>query len=248
MVQEGNGEPLTGRYRASVSWDKLDQWWLEELATDPAYAEEIEPLLVELLGPRPGALYLDLGCGEGRVMRAIAALGGRAVGCDLSSSLLVNARRHGPVVRAVLPELDWVRSESLDGALMGLVLEHLKDEVSMLTGVAKAVRAGGTLAVVINHPIWTAPRSSPIEDPGGEILWRPGTYFGRGHSDEPAGKRRVRFYHRTLADLLNAASDAGWNLERVEERGISARQVERFPDYAGQEHIPRILGVRWTRR
>jgi len=218
------------------------------LATDPAYAEEIEPLLVELLGPRPGALYLDLGCGEGRVMRAIVALGGRAIGCDLSSALLGKARRYGPVVRAILPDLAWLRSESLDGALMGLVLEHLEDEVSVFKGVAMAVRSGGTMALVINHPIWTAPESSPIEDPSGETLWRPGIYFGRGHSDEPAGKRKVRFYHRTMADLLVAASDAGWDLERMEERGISTKQVKRFPEYAGQEHIPRVLGVRWRRR
>ena len=51
--------------------------------------------------------------------------------------------------------------------------------------------------MVINHPIWTAPGSTPIEEPEGEILWRTGTYFGRGFSDEPAGKGKVRFYHRT---------------------------------------------------
>jgi hypothetical protein len=110
------------------------------------------------------------------------------------------------------------------------------------------VRIGGHLALVINHPIWTAPRSSPIDNKEGEVLWRPGLYFGRGHSDEPAGKKKVRFYHRTTAALLNAASAAGWMLLRMEERGISRRQVERFPDYAGQEHIPRLLGARWVRR
>ena len=103
------------------------------------------------------------------------------------------------------------------------------------------------MAVVINHPVWTAPMSSPMEDSSGETLWRPGVYFGRGHSDEPAGRKTVRFYHRTMADLLNAASAAGWDLERLEERGISPAQVERYPDYAGQEHIPRLLGTTWRR-
>jgi hypothetical protein len=80
------------------------------------------------------------------------------------------------------------------------------------------------------------------------VLWRPGRYFGRGHSDEPAGRRKVRFYHRTLASLLTTAATAGWDLWQVEEWGISAAAIARTPDYAGQEQIPRLLGIRWLRR
>jgi SAM-dependent methyltransferase len=231
-----------------VTWDGLGEWWLEQLASDPAYSEEIEPLLLELLQPQAGLTYLDLGCGDGRMMQAVGASGARVIGCDLNSLLLRRARRHGPVAKAVLPGLAWMRAESVDGALVGLVLEHLEGEATFFQEAARVVRPRGALAVVINHPIWTAPESSPIEDAGGEILWRPGQYFGRGHSDEPAGTRKVRFHHRTMADLLNAASVAGWDLRRLEERGISPEQVARFPDYAGQEHIPRVMGLRWTRR
>ena len=231
-----------------VSWDRIDSWWLEELAGDPAYEEEIETLLLSLLSPRPDHLYLDLGCGEGRLMRKVSAAGSRVVGCDLSVLLLSRAVHLGPVVRCSLPSLRWVKPGSVDGAYVGLVLEHLRDEKSFFSSVADVVRPGGVLAVVINHPIWTAPKSSPIEDPGGEILWRPGIYFGRGFSREPAGDDKVTFYHRTMAELLNGASRAGWDLEKMDERGISPEQVRRVPDYAGQEHIPRLLGVRWTRR
>jgi SAM-dependent methyltransferase len=231
-----------------VSWDRIDSWWLEELAGDPAYDEEIEPLLLALLQPVPDLLYLDLGCGEGRLMRSVKAAGSRVVGCDLSPLLLSRAIQHGPVVRCALPSLKWVKPASFDGAYVGLVLEHLRDEKAFFASAAGAVRPGGVLAVVINHPIWTAPKSSPIEDAGGEILWRPGTYFGRGFSREPAGNDKVTFYHRTMADLLNSASDAGWDLHRMEERGLSPEQVKRVPDLEGQEHIPRVLGLRWTRR
>jgi hypothetical protein len=51
-----------------------------------------------------------------------------------------------------------------------------------------------------------------------------------------------------MADLLNAATDSGWDLQRLEERGISTASVERYPEYAGQEHIPRLLGAKWRRR
>jgi SAM-dependent methyltransferase len=232
----------------SVSWERLDSWWLEELADDPAYAEEIEPLLLDLLDPQPASHYLDLGCGEGRLMKAVVDREATVIGTDLSMLLLGRARSFGPVVQGLLPSLAWLKPDVFDGAYVGLVLEHVRDEAKFFAEAARVIRPGGILALVINHPIWTAPKSSPIEDAGGEILWRPGTYFGRGHSNEPAGKQKVTFYHRTMGDLLNAAAEAGWDLHRIEERGMSPEQVERIPDYAGQEHIPRVLGARWLRR
>jgi SAM-dependent methyltransferase len=231
-----------------VTWDRLASWWIEELAADPAYDEEIAPLLLNLLDPEPKQLYLDVGCGTGRLASRVSQAGGKVIGCDLNQDLLRLAREVAPVIRTRLPALDWARPASFDGAYVGLVLEHVEDEMEFFRQVAAAVRPGGRLAMVINHPIWTAPGSTPIEDPGGEILWRTGTYFGRGFSDEPAGKAKVRFYHRTLADLLTAATNTGWDLRAIYEGGISEKQMERFPDYAGQEQIPRLLGLRWNRR
>lgn len=240
-------EPSTAGVQ-DLDWRRLGPWWLDELSEDPAYHEEVEPLLLVLLAPPPGGLFLDAGCGQGRLMQALARLDVFTVGCDLNPLLLGMAKKHGPVVRTVLPSLGCFRERSFDGAYVGLVLEHLSDEKEFFLQVARVVRPGGILAIVINHPVWTAPESSPIEGEGGEVLWRPGLYFGRGYSDEPAGSDRVRFYHRTLADLLNAASHGSWDLERLEERGISQEQIVRYPEYEHQEHIPRILGARWRRR
>jgi SAM-dependent methyltransferase len=231
----------------SDPWPSLGNWWLGELSDDPAYEEEVYPLLLDLLAPNKNELILDIGCGDGRMMGRLSAIGATVVGCDFNRLLLTRARSVGPVVVAKLPQLTWARRGSFDKALVGLVLEHLPDEEAFFQQAAVVVRPAGAMAMVINHPVWTAPKSSPMEDSSGETLWRPGTYFGRGHSDEPAGKRTVRFYHRSMADLLNAASEAGWHLERLEERGISPAQVARYPEYEGQEHIPRLLGAKWRR-
>ncbi|HJQ96017.1 MAG TPA: class I SAM-dependent methyltransferase [Acidimicrobiia bacterium] len=229
-----------------MSWNRLGDWWIEELGSDPVYEEEIAPQLLDLLQPVSGAKYLDLGCGEGRMMEKVARVGGQVVGCDLNLNLLRKAGRL--VVNAELPNLGWVRRGAFDGAYVCLVLEHLIDEMQFFLAAADSVRAEGPLAMLINHPIWTAPKSSPVEHDDGEVLWRPGSYFGRGHSDEPAGDAKVRFYHRTLADLLTSAADAGWDLHRVVEFGISKAAVARTPAYAGQEQIPRLIGLRWLRR
>src|SRR5688572_3810843 len=104
-----------------MSWEHLGGWWIEELTSDPAYEEEIAPQLLGLLAPEPGRTYLDLGCGNGRMMSKVAAVGASVVGCDVNLSLLRQAK--AAVVKAVLPDLSWVRSGSFDGAYLGLVLE-----------------------------------------------------------------------------------------------------------------------------
>lgn len=242
MVQRGAG-PLS----PESEWAGLAEWWLEELASDPAYQEEVLPLGLELLDPRPGQVYLDLGCGEGRAMAALAERGCRAIGVDVSAGLLERAARFGEVHQAEVPPLSFLEDEVVDGVLIVLVLEHLRDERTVFEESARVTRRGGVLALVMNHPYWTSPGSTPIVDQDGEILWRPGEYFGRGQTDEPAGAGTVRFHHRSMADLLSGAGRAGWRLERMVEQGVSPAQKERFPALVGQDHLPRLLGVRWVR-
>ncbi len=231
-----------------MEWSSLAGWWLDELADDPSYQDEVLPLALELLDPQPDRTYLDIGCGEGRVMAAMVEAGAAAVGVDVSAELLDRAARFGQVHRADVPPFGFLDDGSVDGVVMVLVLEHLRDEEEVFSEAARVTRSGGVLGLVINHPVWTAPGSSPIADGDGEALWRPGEYFSVGWSDEPAGEATVRFHHRTMGRLLTSAASAGWDLQRMIESGVSAAQVARVPSLAGQEHIPRLLGVRWRRR
>lgn len=220
-----------------MSWNDLGPWWLREVSDDPAYEDIVTPLLLDVLRPLSGMTYLDLGAGEGRVQRAVEAHGGVVYGIDVSE-WLARKTPDGRMLVARLPDLPVVGS-SVDGAYAVLVLEHLEDHHAFFSETARVTRETGVLAVVSNHPVWTAPGSTPITDEDGEVLWRPGSYFSNGHSDMPAGRGRVRFHHRTMASLLNAAARAGWLLEEMVER--SHHELE---DQAG---IPRLVGLRWRR-
>jgi SAM-dependent methyltransferase len=134
----------------------------------------------------------------------------------------------------------------LDTAYSVYLLDLIKDHNGFFTESARVVKPGGSLVIVINHPVFTAPGSGPFADEDGEILWRWGTYFIDGSSTEPAGEGKVEFFHRPMAALLSCAAKWEWVLERIIERGLSAETVGRIPSYEGQEHIPRLLGVRWT--
>ena len=225
----------------------MGEWWLHELSSDPTYREVVEPLVVDLSAPRPGERVLDVGCGEGRIMAALQAVGARPIGCDLEPSLLRRAAEVASAVRCVLPNLGWADAAAFDAAVVCLVLEHLADVHGVFDELARVVAVGGSLVVVMNHPVFTAPGSGPVIDVDGEVLWRTGTYLEVGWTDEPAGAGTIRFHHRPLGQILTAAAQAGWMLEVMEERGVEAGQVERVPSLAGQEHIPRLVGFRWRR-
>ncbi len=223
-------------------WDDLAAWWSLEVDNDPAYASDVHPILVDLM-PRDLGTAMDLGCGEGQGMRLI---GSNAFGCDLSHDLLVQADAGGRVVRTKLPDLRWLRQDSLDTAFSVYLLDLIEDDVRFFAEIARAVKPGGSLVIVINHPAYTAPGSAPLADMEGEILWRWGSYFERGSSTEPAGPGEVRFFHRPMADLLSGAAASGWKLDAMIERGLSPQTIARIPGYEGQEVIPRLLGIRWT--
>ncbi|MBT8248075.1 MAG: class I SAM-dependent methyltransferase [Acidimicrobiia bacterium] len=225
-----------------TDWDA--HWWLEEVARDPTFEEEVLPLLIDLLDPRPEHLYLDGGCGEGQGMRTVAQSGARVIGCDLDATLLGHVG--GPVVRSRLPSLGWLADRSVDGAFLVLVLEHLADHVTMFEEAARVVRPDGTLAIVSNHPAFTAPGAGPLIDPAdGEVSWRWGRYLEPGTSIEPAGSFNLTMHHRSLGDLLSAAARAGWMLDRLDERGPGPAARDRDPLLAAQHHIPRLVGLRF---
>ena len=216
---------------------------MAEIDDDPTYGEEIIPWAVDLIGPVAGR-FLDLGCGEGQLLRAVAAQ--VSVGCDVTATLLEQAASDGVTVQCRLPDLGWIRDGSIEAAACVLVLEHLTEASSFFDEVRRVLEPGGALTLITNHPAYTAGGAGPVIDlSDGEVLWRWGAYFTQGTSHEPAGGRSVAFHHRPMGELLNSAARNGLYLEVFQERGLSPRSVARDPGLAGQEHFPRLLGVRW---
>ena len=197
------------------NWEELTEWWTEEVADDPAYQEQVLPLVLDLLKPRPGSTYLDVGCGDGRVMAAVREAGATAIGCDLNLELLRLAVDKGPVVGCRLPGLDWIRPGVFEEPMPASSPSMWPTSPSFFQRLAEAVRVGGPLVLVANHPAFTAPGSGPIVDPtDGEVFWRWGAYLGDGFTEEPAGERTITFHHRSL---LNAPQQCG--VGRVGARG-----------------------------
>jgi SAM-dependent methyltransferase len=106
--------------------------------------------LLSLAGGGPGPRILDLGCGTGGVLQALAPQGS-AVGIDSVELALRFCRNKGlaSVVQGSVLELPF-RLASFDVCVLMDVLEHVDDEAALLTEVRRVLRPGG--AAVISVP------------------------------------------------------------------------------------------------
>ena len=160
--------------------DRSHWWFRGRLAV-------ITATLRRALPPRRVRL-LELGCGTGNVLAALAEFG-EAVGMEAHVELTAAARAAGLDVRAGrLPDDLGVPAGWADVVLLLDVIEHVDDDVAALAAARRGVADGGLLVVTVPAYRW---------------LWS-------GH-DEVLGHRR----RYTAAELRAAAERAGFSVLRV---------------------------------
>ena len=106
-----------------------------------------------LLGSvRPGERVLDLGCGAGRFVAALAAAGADPVGVEVAEAALERARRVAPGADLRLVEPDGslpLEHRSVDVVWCSEVLEHVADLGQVLLEVRRVLRPGGRLVATV---------------------------------------------------------------------------------------------------
>lgn len=129
---------------------------MDEVGKDPFIAR-LKTTSYELLGAAPGMRMLDVGCGAGRDVLALAMLvapGGQAVGLDLSETMVSEARLRttqtasnarflaGDASNLPFPDahFDGVRAERL--------LQHVEDPVAVLSEMVRVTRPAGRILVI----------------------------------------------------------------------------------------------------
>lgn len=146
---------------------------------------------------------LELGCGTGRVLVALARAGVAAVGLDLSEPMLRRARRRGAGLRHVR----WVRADMRDFRLperFGLAVaphrsfQHLLTDGDLRAALARVrehLRPGGRLAFNLFNPDLPILSGGPPER---------GTVYGS-----------IPVRYRTRAQVEAALAAAGFTVEAL---------------------------------
>lgn len=125
--------------------------YMDDLAAIGAVAAEKARSLT-LLELRPGDSCLDVGCGTGPELPALAAAvgaSGRVVGVDRSQALSAAAGRRHPAVELVVADahrLPFADAE-FDACRADRTLQHLADPAAALGEMARVTRPGGRVVV-----------------------------------------------------------------------------------------------------
>jgi SAM-dependent methyltransferase len=192
--------------------------WVAEAAGWAAWARQGDDGFAEFrpLLPPPGRATLDLGCGEGRFARALAADGHRMTGVDVAPELVQLARRADPggayeVADAeALPFADGV----FDLVVAFNVLSCVGNLEPALVEAARVLAAGGRLCGSVVHPLYTSGR------PEGDG-WLVERYAEeRLHTERVRrGEAELTFanVHRPLGAYASALERAGFSIEALRE-------------------------------
>lgn len=214
--------PTKARYDGHADW--YDSW-------NAPHAARAAPDIAGLLGPGEG-LCLDLGCGGGLYVDALAATGRTVVGLDRSADQLRHARHRSPHLvlgdAAALPFAD-----GSFGAVAAIwISTDVDDFTAVLAEAARVLRPGAPLVFYGVHPCFNGPHIEWMDDGG--VRAHPGYRVSGWHEESPWWgiyvRRRVGMRHHPLAELLGGFIRAGLAIEHVAERGDRA--------------IPTILAIR----
>lgn len=173
------------------------------LATDAA--------IVQAVAERNPGRVLDLGCGEGWLMRALAERGIETIGLDVSLELVMAAEETGGGRYRCCSYDELVDDPTRAGGPYDVIacnFSLLGADLPPLLGALRANLApGGALVIQTVHP-WTA-----AGDEGYTDGWRTETFNGFGGDfAEP-----MPWYFRTLESWVDALRAAGFRVVTVRE-------------------------------
>ncbi len=116
-------------------------------AVSPVYGKWIAGLCRKLPPASPGARMLDIGCGNGWVVRAANALGMQGAGMDFDPLACAAARRLGiEVAEGRLPNTG-LPSAGFDAITLHHVIEHLHDPAAAVRELRRLLAPGGVLLI-----------------------------------------------------------------------------------------------------
>lgn len=203
-----------------MSWESEASNWIA-WARKPGFDSYWRFHRDDFLGlvPPPGKLTLDVGCGEGRLSRELAALGHRVIGVDPAPTMLAAAREADPEGEYVQAHADKLPFENgaADLAIAFMSLMELEDIGSATVEIARVIEQGGTFVVAVVHPLNSAtlPRDEGTDRFRIRAYRAPHPYSDS--VDREGLQMTFRSFHHSFEDYWRAIRGAGLVVDELRE-------------------------------
>lgn len=247
---------------SDTGWDPVAAWYdklVGETGSD-YHRNVILPATLRMLAPQPGEGVIDVCCGQGVLVKPLLAAGiGRLTGVDASPRLIAAANtRHGGDPRVSFVTADacqpgpWADG-SHDAATCLMAVHDVPDPAALFANIARALKPGGRLVVVMMHPCFRIPRQSHWGwDADQKVQYRRIDRYGSPleieittHPGKKSGEQTI-FHHRPLAELLSAIGRGGLAVTACEEL-YSHRRSQGGPfskaEHRAAEEFPMFLAL-----
>jgi SAM-dependent methyltransferase len=232
-VSREHWEKASGNWAAWARRPEFDEYWKYSTA------------FFELVPP-PANRTLEVGCGEGRVSRDLAARGHRVTAIDASPTLIRLANDADPSSTylqsdaAALP----FAAESFDLVVFYNSLMDVDDMEGSVREAARVLRHGGKLCACITHPMADAGHFASPEPDSQFVI--EGSYLGERRWFEADTERDGLHMHFTgwaysLEAYFTALERAGFMIQAVREPRAPDHAVERSPSENRWRRIPMFL-------
>jgi SAM-dependent methyltransferase len=230
-------------------WDESAAAWVAEQGDEGDFGRRFVLDAAMLARVRAGrfAEALDVGCGEGRFCRMLAAEGIRATGIDPTAALLEVARARDPggdyrLGRA--EALDFADA-SFDLVVSYLTLIDIPDIGRAIPEMARVLRPGGSLLIANINPFVTAgaPYGWGRDAEGKARFWIDDYLEERADWAEWRGIR-IRNWHRPLEAYMSLLLAQGLVLTHFAEPAPHGGEAERVARY---RRVPWFLVMEWRK-
>jgi SAM-dependent methyltransferase len=127
------------------------RWSPADYVQNAAFVPALGAEALRLLGPRPGELILDIGCGDGTLTARIQEAGARVIGLDSSQEMVEAARARGiDAFVADAEDLDAAgsgeRFGQFDAVFSNAALHWMLDPDAVAHGIFESLKPGGRFA------------------------------------------------------------------------------------------------------
>jgi SAM-dependent methyltransferase len=203
--------------------------------------------MMDRVRARPVATALDVGCGEGRFCRMLAAAGIAATGIDPTDAFLLEARRRDPdgdYRRGRAEALDFPAA-AFDLVVSYITLVDIPDIRTATAEMARVLRPGGRLLIAnLNSFSTAAVGGGWTADASGEPRFSIDHYLTeRAEWVEWRGVRVIN-HHRPLSTYLTLLLGAGLRLTYFSEPAPSGGDPEKAGRY---RRVPYYLIMEWEK-